>query len=428
MKSHFRILPILSIMAAMLLLLGCSQSAQTKAITDAVVAYSDYYIEVRHLSDQVSAQAEDAKSSMEYVISVDIPDYAQIDPSTVGFVLPEPDVATRSANTYQRQCVLALRQAMEQYVMQHGAPAYLSLPVTFSLNSSEGWSANMTSQSKLDIQETVEGLILSILQQDSVYAANDLLMQAASSLPSLLTSSFGGKEYAEMLTISSITTNPDGDFSATIAFPDAQSVYGALGSAYVNSFTQQFYGSERVAQLTTEGLAEVDLSAAPVQRATVTLTYDESAKAFALADDGGLGENILATKENAQREASAAVNAQWRVQPFDPPANASVLEGEMSGNQIVFKTGTAYGKYFYVRFYAISGEDTSEEGTLALGVFVVGGKSAKLKLPTGYYRVTCETGDSWYGLEHLFGSDKKTYNGGNAIQSRKGYVNTISFE
>ena len=63
---------------------------------------------------------------------------------------------------------------------------------------------------------------------------------------------------------------------------------------------------------------------------------------------------------------------------------------------------------------------------LALSFFGCGGKSAKVKLPTGYYRVSCLTGENWYGLENLFGAEMKTYNGGNAIQSRKGYVNNIT--
>lgn len=420
------------IAGAILLFLGCGGSAHTKAITDAVIAYSDYYIEVRNLSDQVLAQesAQDrSATSLDYVISVDIPDYSQISPSAIGFALPNPDVATRSANTYQRQSVLALRQAMEQYAMQHPASAYISLPVTFSVNSEGGrWSANMTSQSKLDIQQRVDGMILSILQQDSAFAQNDRLMQAASALPSLLSETFGGKEYANLLDLFAISTNPDGSFSAEFFYPDAQSVYRVLREAYENSFNQSFYGSERVAQLTTEGIKELDLSSLSRNQATVTIGYDETTQAFTLLEDGGLGETILAAKAQAEQAASDAVNSKWRIEPNTPPANASVLAGESRGNQIVFKTGTSLGKYYYVRFFAISGEDTSEEGTLQLGVFVVGGKSAKVKLPTGYYRITCDTGESWYGIEHRFGSDMKTYNGGSAIQSRNGYINTITFE
>lgn len=418
--------------AAMLLLLGCSESAQTKAITSAIVAYTDYYIEVRNLGDQVRAQLETVDSSsksVDYVITVDIPDYTQIDPAKTSFKLPEPAVSTRSASSYEQQASLALRQAMEQYVMQNGTDQYLQVPVTFSVSAEgAGWTANMTSQSKLDIQQAIEGMMLSILEQTSGYSGDFQRMQVSSALSGVLTDVFGGKEYADTIEVIDIVSAEDGSFTATFTYPDPVFVYGALGDAYVASYNQPFYGNERTAELTTEGLNNIGLQSAGQLAATVSVSYDETTQTYALLDDGGLAATIAEARAQAEQNASDTINAQWRVPPEDIPDNASILEGESRGNTIVFKTGTSLGKYFYVRFYAISGEDTSEEGTLQLGVFIIGGKSAKVKLPDGYYRVSALTGESWYGLENLFGSDMKTYNGGNAIQSRNGYINNISFE
>jgi len=413
----------------LLFLSGCAASAHEKAITDAIVAYSDYYIEVRNLGDQVSEQAEQAnasKESADYVITVDIPDYARMDPAAAGFVLPEPEVSTRSANAYEAQVALALRQALEQYALQNGSSAYVQLPVTFALSKDGGWTANMTSQSKLDIQETVEDMMRAILQKDEAYLSNRRLMEVSSALSGLLTDALGGEAYAGEIAVTEVLANPDGTFTASFSYPDPTFVYGALADAYVASFNQPFYGSEREATLSAEDLRDIQLNDASQDTASVVVSYDTAADTFALLDDGGLAVTVSEAREAAQAEASAAVNAAWRVAPLDTPASASVLEGESSGNSIVFKTGTSLGKYFYVRFYAISGEDTSEEGTLSLGVFIVGGKSAKVKLPTGYYRVSCLTGEDWYGLENLFGAEMKTYSGGNAIQSRKGYVNNIT--
>ena len=428
MKNALRALISSIILSLLLFLSGCASNAQAKAVTEAVVAYSDYYIEVRSLEDQLRAQAEQqdaTASSFDCVISVDIPDYTQIDPADTGFTLPEANVSTRSANAYQAQASLALRQAMEQYVLEHGASAYLQLPVTFSVSRDGGWSANMTSQSKLDIQRTVEDMMKTILQQDENYLENDRLMQASSALIGLLTDVFGGAEYADAISVNAVARNPDETFTASISYPDPAFVFQALADAYVASFNQPFYGNEKTASLAIEGLRDVNLASAPVLNASVQISYDAATEAFALLDDGGLAATITQARETAQSAASNMVNEKWRVAPLDPPDSGSILEGESGGNSIVFKTGNSLGKYFYVRFYAISGEDTSEEGTLSLGVFIVGGKNAKVKLPTGYYRVSCLVGESWYGLEQLFGSDVKTYNGGNAIQSRKGYVNNI---
>lgn len=423
---------ILAFPFALLLLLGCGANAQTKAIANAVIAYSDYYIEVRNLSDQVRAQNEQTASSaksVNYVISADIPDYSKIDLASVGFTLPEADVSLRSASAYEKKAALALRQALEQYVMQNGAESYLTLPVTFSVSADQGiWSANMTSQSKLDIQKTVENMMLALLQTNGTYQSDYRRMQATSALPVLLADVFGGKEYAETIEINDVALPENGGYSVSFSYPDAAFVYGALADAYVASFNQNFYGSERMAELDTEGLKDIPLSGAPRKNASVRLSFDDTAQTFSLLDDGGLAATIAEEKSRAEQSASAAVNGQWRVEPLDLPGNGSVLEGESRGNQIIFKAGASLGSYFYVRFYAITGEDTSEEGVLQLGVFIVGGKSAKVKLPAGYYRVTCLAGENWYGLEQLFGSDMKTYTGKNAIRSRDGYVNNISFE
>ena len=61
-------------------------------------------------------------------------------------------------------------------------------------------------------------------------------------------------------------------------------------------------------------------------------------------------------------------------------------------------------------------------------MFIVGGKSATVLLPTGFYRDSCIVGNDWYEPDALFGKDSKKYAGKNALESREGYVNTISFQ
>ena len=69
MTSKLRKTALIILTAAVLLLsFGCSENAQTKAITEAIVAYTDYYIEVRNLGDQVRAQSETVDSSAKSVL------------------------------------------------------------------------------------------------------------------------------------------------------------------------------------------------------------------------------------------------------------------------------------------------------------------------------------------------------------------------
>jgi len=422
----------LSVTAALLLLLsGCAVHAQVKAITEAVVGYSDYYIEVRDLGAQVRGQFGQANAggkSADYTITVDIPDYASLAPGAVSFTPPAPDFSSRSAAAYRQEAALALRQSLERYATEHGADRYVQLPVTFAVVSGgRGWMANLTSQSKLAIRQTVEQLVLTVLEEDETYRRNERLMRVSSALPALLADAFGGEAYARLIRITDVSAAGGGSYNAAFTYPDPAYVFDVLGEAYVASFHQPFYGSERAAVLSADGIRDADLTQAPMPGGRVSVSLDEETGACALLDDGGLAASVAAARAQAEAEASATVNAAWRVAPLDPPKSGKVLEGKSAGNRIEFKASASLGAYCYVRFYAISGEDVDEEGALRLGVFIAGGKSAKLRLPAGYYRVTCAVGESWYGLEHLFGSDTKTYDGANAVQSRNGYVNQISF-
>ena len=421
------------VLVFLLVLTGCiGASGQVKAITDAIIAYSDYYIEVRNLSTQVKeqpSQSDSQANTTEYTILADIPDYTKISPSSINFTPPEPSLRSGGSTVYQKQSALALRQALEQYAASNPVSSYVQIPITFSMSKAKsGWTAHLTSQSKLDIQQTIEKLVVDVLEQNESYQADYRLMQISTALSNLLSDAFGGVEYARLMTIEHMSENSDGSYVASISFPAPEAVYGALSEAYVASFNQQFYGDALSAKLSTEGISDIDLTNTPRQTADVSITYNSETGESVLIDDGGLSAQISTARAEVEATASDAINATWRVEPLEAPSSGSILEGESAGNTIHFKTSAKLGAYYYVRFYEISSEDVSEEGTLALGVFIEGGKSAKFKLPNGYYRVSCLVGNNWYGLENLFGNDSKTYSGGNAVQSRDGYQNNISFE
>lgn len=424
---------VAAISALLLLVSGCAGTGgQTQAITDAIVAYSDYYIEVRNLASQMKAQTSSQpadSATQEYTILADIPDYTSVDLSAVGFSLPEPSISLGSAAAYERQATVALRHALEQYAGTGAISSVIQIPVKFTVvKSDDKWTANLSSQSKLNIQDTVETLVLGVLKENTDYQTAYQTMQVSAALAGLLTDTFGGAEYTDLVELNQLQQSADGTYAATISYPDPEYVFSALGESYAASFNQQFYGDELTAELTTDGIPDIDLTAAPICSAEITLSYDAETKNGSLINDGGLKELIQTAKSAAEATVSAQINAQWRVAPLETPESGTILEGESAGNTIKFKTSAALGSYFYVRFYAISGEDATEEGTLQLGVFIQGGKSATFSLPSGYYRVSCLVGNNWYGLDNLFGKDYKTYSGGNAIQSRDGYQNSISFE
>lgn len=432
MRPRIRLL-LLPLLITLLPLCGCgSVGAQIAAISDAVVGYSDYYIEVRDLSSQVREQANvqnTDQETLDYTIKVDIPDYTAIDLSAVPYTLPPAEFSSLSAATYQTWAALSLRKALETYALDGNVSSYLRLPVSFSvIQSSNGWSAMLSSQSKLAIGQTVDDMISSILEQNETYQENRRAMLVASALPELLAGVFGSSAYTDQLTVTNVSQTADGEYVASFSFPDPAFVFSALSEAYASSFNQPFYGDALSTALSLDGLRELDLSNAPRISASVSVSLDDSSGVCALLDDEGLAAAIAQVKSDAEAAVSETVNAAWRVPSQDPPISGAILEGTSKGNIVVFKTDRDLGAYFYVRFYRIDGEDVSQEGTLTVGVFIKGGKSANLRLPSGYYRVSCVTGDQWYGLEHLFGSDAKTYNGSNAIHSDVGVQNIFSFQ
>jgi len=433
MKQLRRIGLTLLFLFSTLALTACGAASQhQKAIEQAIIGYSDYYIVVRDLSTQVKdgyTKIDPKQSVVNYTISVEIPDYASAEFQSVPYTVPEPDATTTSLEQFQKKAILSIRQALETYALKNPAASTIRVPVTFDVMSSgNGWTASITTSSKAAIQQAVESSMLQILNANETYQKNAQLAQLNSSLSALLAEPLGGAEYAALVEFSNVTQASDGAYTATVSYPDPTAVYSALGDAYVNSYNQSFYGDPITILLTAEGLSRIDTSAMPRVQDTITASYDSATGTYTLADANDLIARVTAAKQQAEAVASDAVNAAWRIQPLDPPESGTVLEGTSTGNKIVFKSGGTLGRYYYIRLYAISGEDVSEEGTLSAGLFIIGGKSASVLLPTGYYRVSCIVGDDWYGPDALFGKDAKKYAGKNALESREGYVNTISFQ
>ena len=433
MKQLRRIgLPLLFITITLTLSACGAASQHQKAIEQAIVGYSDYYIVVRDLADQVKdgySKIDPKQSVVNYTISVEIPDYTSAEFQSVPYTVPEPDATTTSLEQYQKKAILSIRQALETYALKNEITFYQSVPVTFDvLSSGNGWTASITTSSKAAIQQAVEGRMLQILEANETYQKNAQLAQLNSSLSALLAESLGGAEYAALVEFSNVTQASDGAYTATLSYPDPAAVYSALGETYVSSYNQSFYGDPIAVTLTADGLSQINTSAMPHVQDTITASYDAATSTYALVDAKDLIARVATAKQQAEAAASDAVNAAWRIQPLDPPESGTVLEGTSTGNKIVFKAGGTLGRYYYIRLYAISGEDVSEEGTLSAGLFIVGGKSATVLLPTGFYRVSCIVGDDWYGPDVLFGKDSKKYAGKNALESRDGYVNTISFQ
>lgn len=433
MKPTLRALTILLLLCCTLFFTACGIAARhEKAIENAIVAYSDYYIEVQDLGNQVGAQAKEFSpdaASFEYAITALVPDYSTLTPDTLPFTPPDVDYSEPNAAAYRQSALNALRQAAESYAMDHPLTSYAEVPLTVVVQQDGSeYTASISSTSRENVKNTVESLLDNLLDSYETYTQNTRLAAIAEAKTDLLAGVFGGTAYAETASVENVVPLGSGQYEVTLVFPDPALVYGELAEDYYASFNQPFFGDETTVSLSADDLSGVNTPVMETVKASVVISYDESTGACSLADASALSAIIDPAKQQAEHTVTARVNADWRVPAVEPPASGTVLEGESRGNEVKFITSADLGAYYYVRFYLLPGEDVSEEGTLTAGLFIVGGKKASIRLPSGFYRVTCLVGNAWYGLDHLFGSDSKTYNGSNAVQSRSGYINTISFD
>ncbi|MEN6417743.1 MAG: hypothetical protein ABFC73_02365 [Clostridiaceae bacterium] len=432
MRTKLRAPIILILLSALLLLGGCGLSSRhEKAIESAIVAYSDYYIEVRDLGSQVGAQAKELDTdaaSFEYTITALVPDYSTLAPGTLPFTPPDVNYSEPGAAAYRQSALTSLRQTAESYALEHTFSAYAEVPLTLVVEQDGGdWTASIASTSRQDVENTVESLLGKLLDSYDAYTQNSRLAAIAESKTALLSDVLGGIGYAEAASVENVVPLGGGKYNVTLSFPDPKLVYSELAEDYYASYNQPFFGDETTVSLSADDLSSVNTPAMETVSADVTIACDDSTGVCSLADASALSAIIDPAKQQAEPAISARVNADWRVPVMEPPASGSVLEGEGRGNEIKFVTSADLGAYYYVRFYLLPGEDINEEGTLTAGMFIVGGKKASIRLPGGYYRITCMVGNAWYGLDYLFGTESKTYNGSNAVQSRTGFINTVSF-
>ncbi len=432
MKRPFPTILLLFTLFAAFCLSGCGASNQhAKAVQSAVVNYSDYYIEVNNLFEQVKEQykqLDKQQPAIDYTITINIPDYSKIDLSQIDFVAPALDYATMSASQYQAAAVYSLRKSLEKYAYANTLPSYIQLPVVFSMHEDDGdFSATLTGTSRNTIQKTADAMVEPLLDSFDSYTQNDRLATVADARFRLLDELFG-EDYIAQSGVQKVTGNGDGTYELTLVYPDPYDVYAALAQQYYASFNQPFYGDAVTVSLSTDGITTIDTASMATSTNRLTIALDEANGTCTLVNASIIESQLSAARMQSETAAAQRINEEWRVPEVDVPSSGTVLEGKSSGNDIVFVTSKDLGAYYYVRFYLLPGDDANEEGTFTAGMFIVGGKKATIHLPSGYYRVSCYIGDSWYGLDALFGPDATSFDSSNAIRSRSGYINTISFE
>lgn len=104
---------------------------------------------------------------------------------------------------------------------------------------------------------------------------------------------------------------------------------------------------------------------------------------------------LRAEQEQKAREEKAL----WESRRQTPPAHGTVRRYHPGFGDSPFKLTTSAGGYYFVKVV------NSSTGSTILDLFVEGGRSIEINIPSGTYEIRYATGKEWYGYQYLFGPE-----------------------
>ena len=209
--------------------------------------------------------------------------------------------------------------------------------------------------------------------------------------------------------------------SLTCACPSPRHVFETIEKRYLSSFHSPVFGA-----------LQVDFSLADIPRADYepvdyTLTVVQtSGDLHILSDDGGLVADLVDARREAIASAQREADAKWVVPAADVPKNGAILSGVSKGVTAKLVTAKDAAGY-YVRFFRVADLTDENQGDLQASIYITGGKTARINLPAGFYRVLEAYGDTWYGKDYMFGPDGSYQRWNEVFEIEKGYVYTLTF-
>lgn len=189
--------------------------------------------------------------------------------------------------------------------------------------------------------------------------------------------------------------------------------------------------ASEVPELTTEAVVRVETTGEATYDLSLSLADNLAARAEqyrAEAEPGSfpVPEDLGQVKDQAIADALAELAKRTVAEQKRP--GTKLLVGGKSGSQVTIKTGGSSDKH--ITFFKWGSKKQ------VASAFVKKGKTIKLRLPAGNYRLVYASGDSWYGKKHSFGptgqyqefktnplSDKPM-----KIKIQRNYVYTVSIE
>lgn len=247
----------------------------------------------------------------------------------------------------------------------------------------------------------------------------------------------------------SVEPADQGRFAVTIQQPDAKAaILYQVAQALESYGTGKIWGkvtkqdferrmdavvvpASAVPELTTQATVTVGTTGEGTYDLSLSLVENLAAQAEryrAEAEPGSfpVPEDLDQVKDQAVADALAELAKRTIAEQKRP--GTQLLTGGKSGSQVTIKTGGRADKH--IVFFKWGSKKQ------VAAAFVKAGKTIKLRLPAGSYRLVYASGDSWFGKKHSFGptgnyqefktdplSDKPL-----KIKVQRNYVYTVSIE
>ncbi len=398
---------LIVLLVVLMTLSGCGiKSSHVNAIKDAIVEYTDYYLEVEDLAKQIRKQGRGLtgyEDGMSYTLDIRVPDYSLIDVNQIQYEIPAIDWSNPDSDLYLESIGDSIRRSVEAYALSNPMEGYVDTTMTVDVKLNDGkWIGAISSKSQREIAALVDGMI-----QKKAAEINELpkeydYVRVAEQMDGLIATLVEPSSYTDAIVATGVDDLGGGQYRLNFSYPDPSAAFATLGDAFVASQTERIFGSVDCT-LNPDDLDAAGLNVSS-KAGSITVSMDNSG-VCSIVDGQAFADDYAAALSDAEASAAEAAAEQYGVPAVALPTSSAVLYGTSTGSAEFRVTLSGLAPATYFRLYKVN-SSTSEAGTLQIGFYVLSNsRMFTVDIPAGTYKLVFSWGDAWYGPEYMFGPD-----------------------
>ena|GEM_PF-5058669 len=452
------LLLIAGLIASSLVFTSCGiigEDQRITAVAQALADYQDAHPELKHfdVADIAALFADtEADAGTKVQVPVRILDLRH---NNVEQLLPsgtplefETDITKVTDSTYQnlrneaREKVIQLATALPSVLTQE-----TTFPVSLNQDTEGAWEATIdVDQPKIPISES---LVTDLMTRSSTWLQLAAQTTVLDWKPKLFPGA--GTAFENNVRIDSITPDAPDQAKVSFSYPDlvasyeqaAQQAYDTynsqkgpiFGSITEDEFEHKMTSEQGTVSADQKGSAtlnirprgNVALPAEKIPAEELPIQILHNYEISIMSNDAVLEKSPEQAKKDAMKPRLDKLNKEKVVKAQKRPGTERLVAGG-SGVSVTIKTGNNGDKH--VTFFKWGTK------TQVVSGFVKSGKSLKLKVPVGSYRLVYSSGETWYGQKHSFGPSgnyrefktDSTATGPMKVDLKKNYSYTITVE